>query len=316
MNRAYYPTVIVTLLCFLLLSAVFSYSVNHQRQHIQQQQLAAVEKRVALDLPLLDLSNELLKYASNTAYINNYVNEINLQLDNSDFLLLNIFANQELPIQLSATQFSSQLDTSNGAVYLVFEQQQLSWNWLFGFYYLVIFIISLGIGGWFKAIATAEQQQVKRLTKIQPLQTHCEPKLIINLKTKNVSISEQPQCQVALANKPLSFYLALIEFCSNNEDIVLSHNKDVPDELLTLANKYFDRLVELGHIIRKRPNFNNSLEKTLSEIRAALDEVLNDYPEQKAIFYPPKAFGEGSRSRLHSYALVNIDKGQLEIIGK
>ncbi|KKK93350.1 hypothetical protein LCGC14_2693760 [marine sediment metagenome] len=86
--------------------------------------------------------------------------------------------------------------------------------------------------------------------------------------------------------------------------------------MLELANKYFYRLVELGHTVRKRPNFNNSLEKTLSEIRAALDEVLSEYPEEKELYYPPKAYGEGSRSRLHSYGLVNIRKGNIEIIGK
>ena len=90
----------------------------------------------------------------------------------------------------------------------------------------------------------------------------------------------------------------------------------MPEEVVELANKYFHRLVELGHTVRKRPNFNNSLEKTLSEIRAALDEVLSEYPEQKEIYYPPKAFGEGSRSRLHSYGLVNIDKGNIDIKGK
>jgi hypothetical protein len=90
----------------------------------------------------------------------------------------------------------------------------------------------------------------------------------------------------------------------------------VPEELQELANKYFYRLVELGHTIRKRPNFNNSLEKTLSEIRAALDDVLNDCPELKELYYPPKAFGEGSRSRMHSYGLVNVSQGNIEIIGK
>ena len=78
----------------------------------------------------------------------------------------------------------------------------------------------------------------------------------------------------------------------------------------------FYRLIELGHTIRKRPNFNSSLEKTLSEIRAALDDVFSEHPEQKELYYPPKAYGEGSRSRLHSYGLVNIGKGNIEIKGK
>ena len=97
---------------------------------------------------------------------------------------------------------------------------------------------------------------------------------------------------------------------------MLNQNKDVPEELLTLANKYFYRLVELGHTIRKRPNFTNSLEKTLSEIRAALDEVWQEQPEIKETYYPPKAHGEGSRSRLHHYGLKAIEIADIEVIGK
>jgi hypothetical protein len=309
-----YISLIVTLLCFLLLSAVFSYSANYKLQHVTEQHLAAIEKRVALDLPLLDLSNELLKYVSNTAYIQNYVDQLNKQLLDSHLVLLTIIAEKERPIELTTTQFLRTLDTNNGPVYLVFKQHP-QWSGLFGFYYLVIFVLSLCISYWLNTIIQAEQK-IKRHSLAEPLPINKPPILTLNLNSKTVSISEQPEREIALANKPLSFYLALIEFCANNDEVVLSHHKNVPNELLALANKYFDRLVELGHIIRKRPNFNNSLEKTLSEIRAALDEVLHDYPEQKAIFYPPKAFGEGSRSRLHSYALSNIDKGKLEIIGK
>ena len=111
--------------------------------------------------------------------------------------------------------------------------------------------------------------------------------------------------------------MALVEFCIENPDVVLNQNKDVPEELLTLANKYFYRLVELGHTVRKRPNFTNSLEKkTLSEIRAALDDVWQDQPEVKDVYYPPKAHGEGSRSRLHHYGLKNITLENIEVIGK
>ena len=84
---------------------------------------------------------------------------------------------------------------------------------------------------------------------------------------------------------------------------------------MTLANKSFGRLIELGHTKRKRPDFNANLDKTLSEIRAALDEVFADFPEEKDTFYPPRAQGEGSRSKQHSYALVSIKEDNIEIIG-
>ena len=119
-----------------------------------------------------------------------------------------------------------------------------------------------------------------------------------------------------LANKPLCFYTALIEFCIAHPDILLNQNKELPSELITLANKYFLRLTELGHTIRKRPNFSNSLEKTLSEIRAALDEIFVDDVELKALLFPPKAHGEGSRSKLHHYGLKLQNMELVEIIGK
>ena len=98
--------------------------------------------------------------------------------------------------------------------------------------------------------------------------------------------------------------------------MVLNQNKDVPDELIDIADKYFHRLIALGHTIRKRPNFSSSLEKTLSEIRAALDDVMAEHIELKAKYYPPKAHGEGSRSKIHSYGLINVALTDIELIGK
>ena len=89
----------------------------------------------------------------------------------------------------------------------------------------------------------------------------------------------------------------------------------MPTELLALANKSFGRLIELGHTKRKRPDFNANLDKTLSEVRAALDEVFVGYSEEKETYYPPRAQGEGSRSKQHSYALPSIREEDIEIIG-
>lgn len=139
---------------------------------------------------------------------------------------------------------------------------------------------------------------------------------MIDLQDKVLAINDNAEIKAGLANKPLFFYLALIEFCVENPDVTLNQNKDVPGELIELANKYFYRLTQLGHTIRKRPNFTNSLEKTLSEIRAALDEVLIEHSQLKEKYYPPKAHGEGSRSRLHSYGLSNIKADDIEVIGK
>lgn len=307
----------ITLFIFLLLCSVFYYSVSYKQQQVQKLNIATIEKQVALDLPLLELSNELLKYSSNIDNINSYLEQLNSQLIGTNLLLLNIVADKKLSTTLTGAQFFTRLTTSIGPVFLVFDIKPQPWPWRYIYYYVAIFMLSAFVSHWLKTVITIEQKS-KQLATLQPepVEESKSPVLVINLNTKTVSVNINPQYQVCLANKPLSFYLALIEFCNSNSDVVLSHNKDVPDELIELANKYFYRLVELGHTIRKRPNFNNSLEKTLSEIRAALDEVLSEYPQQKEIFYPPKAFGEGSRSRLHSYGLVNIAKGDVEIVGK
>jgi hypothetical protein len=76
------------------------------------------------------------------------------------------------------------------------------------------------------------------------------------------------------------------------------------------------RLMELGHTKRKRPDFNANLDKTLSEIRAALDEVFAGYSEEKTRYYPPRAQGEGSRSKQHSYALPVLHHADIQIIGE
>ena len=89
----------------------------------------------------------------------------------------------------------------------------------------------------------------------------------------------------------------------------------MPTELLALANKSFGRLIELGHTKRKRPDFNANLDKTLSEVRAALDEVFVRYSKEKETYYPPRAQGEGSRSKQHSYALPSIREEDIEIVG-
>ena len=73
--------------------------------------------------------------------------------------------------------------------------------------------------------------------------------------------------------------------------------------------------MDLGHTKRKRPDFNANLDKTLSEIRAALDEVFAGYSEEKAKYCPPRAQGEGSRSKQHSYALPRLYAHEIEVIG-
>ncbi len=314
MNRVIMPVCFFVL--FIVFSLVFYVSTTQKQQQINQLQIAQIEKQIALDLPLLDLSNELLKHSGNKAALQHYIQTVNAQIQGTGIQVVAIEPKHEFNLSLKTHEFIRKLNSNNNAVFIVLSLKQPYFTNDVMAIYILLFVISALLIYMIKQAAI--YQGDKKLVTGHELNT-LESKpliLVINLKSKTLSSSYYPDQHVALANKPLCFYLALVEFCTNNPEIKLNHNKNVPEELLELANKYFYRLVELGHTVRKRPNFNNSLEKTLSEIRAALDDVLNDCPEQKELYYPPKAFGEGSRSRMHSYGLVNVSQGNIEIIGK
>jgi len=314
MNRVILPVCFFVL--FIVFSLVFYVSTTQKQQQINQLQIAQIEKQIALDLPLLDLSNELLKHSGNKAALQHYIQTVNAQIQGTGIQVVAIEPKHEFNLSLKTHEFIRKLNSNNNVVFIVLSLKQAYFSADVVTIYILLFGISALLIYMIKQAAI--YQGDKKLVTGQELNT-LESKpliLVINLKSKTLSSSYYPEQHVALANKPLCFYLALVEFCTNNREVKLNHNKNVPEELLELANKYFYRLVELGHTVRKRPNFNNSLEKTLSEIRAALDDVLNDCPEQKELYYPPKAFGEGSRSRMHSYGLVNVSQGNIEIIGK
>ncbi|MGE6461699.1 hypothetical protein ACQKC7_07960 [Pseudoalteromonas tetraodonis] len=315
MNRLIW--IICTIFLFLVFSSVFYISTMQKQQQVNKLQIIQIEKRIALDLPLLDLSNELLKHSGNKAALLNYIQTLNTFIDSTGIEVVAITPQHEFDASLKAsTEFIRELNSNNGVVFIVLSLRQPYFTRDVVAIYGMLFILSILLTYLIK-LAYIKKSDEKQVVHAESNTTESKPlTLIIDLKSKTLSSSVSLEHQVALANKPLCFYLALVEYCTNNPEIKLNHNKNVPEELIELANKYFYRLVELGHTVRKRPNFNNSLEKTLSEIRAALDDVLNDCPEQKGLYYPPKAFGEGSRSRMHSYGLANVGQGNIEIIGK
>ncbi len=307
---------VFTLILFSMFSSVFYISAKQKQQDVVKLRINEIEKQVALDLPLLDLSNKLLKHVGNKEAIDDYIKKLNGLLPNNNVTLKNITPASESTVKLALDESVSYLRANNGHVLLIFNTQNKVMTVRHFIVFTILFVLSICLSMWLKLILVQSSHNTKHSNLSNDAFEHAPFSLIIDLNSKTLSSSYAIDLQTSLANKPLCFYLALVEFCERHSDSVLNQNKNVPDELVELANKYFHRLVELGHTVRKRPNFNSSLEKTLSEIRAALDEVLNDYPDQKDIYYPPKAYGEGSRSRLHSYGLVNIDKGHIEIIGK
>ena len=311
-----YKQLLVLLCLFLTLSSVFYISVIQKSQQVTKQKITQIERQIALDLPLLDLSNELLKHSGNKDAVNSYIKTLNSYINSNDLKVVAIAPKGEMLVPVNLHQITRSLSTNNGPVLVVFNVQQTHFTVSHLIYYFIFLVLSVLISFWVKFAFIKQSNKQFNNAQHQSITEPTPLILIVDLNDKTLSSSCNTEQKVGLANKALCFYLALVEYCTNNDDVALSHNKDVPEELLELANKYFYRLVELGHTVRKRPNFNNSLEKTLSEIRAALDEVLSECPEEKELYYPPKAYGEGSRSRLHSYGLVNIKKGNIEIRGK
>lgn len=293
----------------LLFSAIFYFSQSVETAKVLEQQKEAVALRVAIDINRLPVADPFLHYAGNEAELREYINSLNTVLEAQDARLTVLDINTSGAGQGEKSEVLT-LSAPHRNFYVAVSLDDSKPNSTFIFPLIMAFIAVATISWIRKRGLNGQRHDIQTLEKLP------EFKLVVDLYSKTITSNRDKLVSVQLANKPLCFYLALIEFCDMHPDIVLNQNKEMPKELLECADKYFYRLVELGHTIRKRPNFTNSLEKTLSEIRAALDEVLDAFPEKKVLFYPPKAHGEGSRSKLHSYGLSGVKKSDIEIIGK
>jgi len=270
-----------------------------------------VERRISLDSAFLDVGNETLSTPVNQYAVVRYLYEINDEL-----------RQRGLPIRVSDVQgVKAKPETLDGLTHLrpvalQNAEQTITLNLVTRspFFTLELsvlaFIASLVVLPVFAVHSRKPTRSHTVLEEILPP----KPKLIINLEDKTLSNGVNDTV-VVLQNKPLCFYSALVRFCIENPGEPLQPHKDVPHELVNLANKSFSRLIELGHTKRKRPDFNANLDKTLSEIRASLDEVFSEFITEKECYYPPRAQGEGSRSKQHSYALTNITYDDIEFIG-
>ncbi|MFK3864719.1 hypothetical protein [Pseudoalteromonas rhizosphaerae] len=307
----------VTLLIFS--AALLTFKLSSYLQQAQHNDLimADIENRIALDLPRLDLSNRFLKHSGNHDAIVGYLQRLNMQLIQQP-IQVNTINDVSLALTNNGRESRIEyLETSDQKVAITFLIETRWWHISDIYTFMVLLLLAFLFSKWAELINRTSLKHLAIKEQIEQLPLiNVQVKLVIDLQDKVLAINDNAEIKAGLANKPLCFYLALIEFCVENPDVTLNQNKDVPDELIELANKYFYRLTQLGHTIRKRPNFTNSLEKTLSEIRAALDEVLIEHSQLKEKYYPPKAHGEGSRSRLHSYGLSNIKADDIEVIGK
>lgn len=286
------------------------------RLYSEHETIDRLQSRISLDLQFLDVGNSTLNTPPNQYTLKDYLTRLNKALaePNTGIGLVSIqsvsadntaadFANARLtPITLQNSEQTVKIQVASLPLY-----RYLAFSPLAFFAAAIMVPVLMNI------------RPTRRAPKAEPVaieepKVALVPKLVINLNDKTIGNSINA-VTVQLQNKPLCFYTALLHYCIDNPDALLLHHKDIPPELTNQANKAFGRLMDLGHTKRKRPDFNANLDKTLSEIRAALDEVFAGYSEEKAKYYPPRAQGEGSRSKQHSYALPRLYAHEIEVIG-
>jgi hypothetical protein len=270
-----------------------------------------VERRISLDSAFLDVGNDTLNTPVNQFAIYRYIDRLNKALQEESYPVLVSHIQEVGTRSQNFDEYPVVSSTllMNAEQHIVIELRSMSPLSGLGFSWFALGASIIVLPLFALATKRRRKSSLAEEEVLPPV-----PKLIINLKDKTLSNGIDEKA-VALQNKPLCFYTALVKYCIENPSHPLPPHKDVPHELLVLANKSFGRLIELGHTKRKRPDFNANLDKTLSEIRAALDEVFSAYSEEKEIYYPPRAQGEGSRSKQHSYALPDIKLEDIEIIG-
>lgn len=297
-------------LAFHTVSFIAQYMGNETSIH---NAIDKVERRISLDSAFLDVGNDTLNTPVNEYAIYRYLDKLNTTLKAQSSPVL-VGAIQDISVnddtlaaypELHQTSFVNAEQKISVALHTKSPFQGLSFSW-------AALVASLFVSPFF-AFAS-RRAIIKAIAEAEAEAPPPQPRLIINLQDKTISNGINDKV-VTLQNKPLCFYTALVKYCIENPNAPLPPHKDVPHELMALANKSFGRLIELGHTKRKRPDFNANLDKTLSEIRAALDEVFTGFIEEKETYYPPRAQGEGSRSKQHSYALPSIKKEDIEIIG-
>lgn len=314
-----YAHLLLLIASFVALQLAYYFGSSLQREFNLERSILAVENRVSLDLPRLSLPNPALNIAGNPLQVRDYLHKLNnLLVAQNLSVRVNSLQHFDAQAQWNAApveaqhvheyvarqlQLPGQIISLKLAVCQPTLAQMVSWYPLVGALLLVFFLAP-----------SIKSKPAPVAVNIIPV-TASQAGLILDLEHKHIALRGTAH-KVELANKPLCFYAALLTYCQQNPGVRLCQHSILPNELLALANQYFMRLVALGHTIRKRPDFDTNLEKTLSEIRAALDELFLEHPEGKSAFYPPKALGEGSRSKMHNFALIKLADGEWEIKGK
>lgn len=301
------------LFIWTVMQLAFSSGAWWQRHFTIDRGILAVENRVSLDLGHLPLPNAQLNIAGDWETVHEYQDALNNRLREQS-LPLELIALSEpgmTPVPSEDGMLTRRLHSPEQTVEMVLGVNHYSvLSSLSPYPFLVTSLLF-----WLFRPYLNRKNPTLRATLTATDQSGKHEPLTLDLVNKELALSHE-QRRVALANKPLCFYAALLEYCRDHPDAKLCQHQPLPTDLIERADRYYLRLVALGHTIRKRPDFNASIEKMLSEIRAALDELFKHSPTIKARYYPPKALGEGSRSKLHSFALGELDNAQWTIDGR
>ena len=309
-NNLIYAAVFLT--TWLVFQIAFVVGVHFQTTSNQTQFLASIEKRIAIDLPKLRLANSKFKTVADARSVSLYLGDLNnlLEQRTSPIYVTSIQGIMAPDVKQDVEKWEAYLQTNDQKIVIQYTKNALFWFDYFSVIPIILAIILSLL--YIRKLRSTHKNAVVLQNEQEVAHQH---QLIIDLKNKTLSYIDNT-ATVVLPNKPFCFYAALVEFCIHDKSANLSNSSDVPDELAQTANKYFYRLIDLGHTKRKRPDFTANLDKTLSEIRSALDDLFVDHQDEKEQFYPPKAQGEGSRSKLHNYALPNLTDDKVVFIGK
>lgn len=296
------------LLLFLIVATVFG-SLDSRQSHIEKS-IIVLKNRIALDVFDLGLETESSQITQDNIIIRSYIRDLNRYLEEVNFPIkvegiMHYYLNEETTTE----NITIELHTSRNIIPIeIMIDVPLVKP---GSIILCLFFAAAYLG-----LVSSNQKRAAHSAKVNDKEVVKKvAKLVVDLQERSLYLSTNPEQVAQLSNKPLCFYLAMLNYCSENKEPQLFHNKQLPEDFIALANKYFSRLLELGHSRRKRPDFDNNIDKMLSEIRTALDEIMSAKPELKEMFFPQKAQGEGSRSKLHNFALQQLKPDGFELIG-
>ena len=311
-SRQWTDYLLTVALLFVLIQTLVSIGQIGGHQLTYHNAIDNIENRISLDSAYLDIGSKMLNTPVNQSAVRRYAERVNNEIEKLGYPA-RLVALQGVKVDQQHARFNQ-----HELILLTSAEQLIE--------------VTVAVRPWYSALSLHPVAIIGALLLAIPLcrrRSHIppprrntrpvekearQPRLIINLHTKTL---HNGMCDddFTMQNKPFCFYVALVKYCIDNPDAQLSHHKDVPSELIQAAHGVFARLIELGHTKRKRPDFNANLDKTLSEIRSTLEEAFGQYAQAKEKYYPPRAQGEGSRSKQHSFTLTNITAEDVEIIG-